>query len=348
MGELVGNKLFTLVRDFFKSYLPNVRKCSPNTIRSYQKALELLFDFVKSEKHVKLNEITFQMIDSRMLERFLDHVENERGCSGATRNHRLQCIRAFYTYVAETEATAVAYWQELKKVKSAISPKKSVEHMSETAVTAVLEQTDTSTQKGLRDMFIMLFLYQTGARVQELLDVRLCDIRWGSTPTVTLHGKGGKVRAVPLREKAVEHLKKYIAVFHPNQGKHSEQHLIYVIRDGVKKRMTEDNVRRLVCGYGIAARKVCPEVPENVHPHLFRHSRAMHLYQSGVDLTLVSQWLGHSKLDTTLIYAHADTELKRQAIANSIPEDSPLSKYLNTERYKVDDEDLLKQLCGLR
>ena len=74
----------------------------------------------------------------------------------------------------------------------------------------------------------------------------------------------------------------------------------------------------------------------------------MHLYQSGVDLTLVSQWLGHSKLDTTLIYAHADTELKRQAIANAIPEDSPLSKYLNTERYKVDDEDLLKQLCGLR
>ena len=112
--------------------------------------------------------------------------------------------------------------------------------------------------------------------------------------------------------------------------------------------MTEDNVRQLVSKYGRKAREVCKEVPEKVHPHLFRHSWAMFLYQNGVDLSLVSQWLGHSNLETTLIYAHADTELKRKAIEKAVPEDSPLKEHVNPERFKVDDDDLLKKLCGLR
>jgi site-specific recombinase XerD len=104
----------------------------------------------------------------------------------------------------------------------------------------------------------------------------------------------------------------------------------------------------MVHRYGITAQNICHEVPENVHPHLFRHSRAMHLYQNGVDLTLVSQWLGHSKLETTLIYAHADTELKRKAIEKAIPEDSLLKPFLNADRYRVDDEEVLKLLYGLK
>ena len=116
----------------------------------------------------------------------------------------------------------------------------------------------------------------------------------------------------------------------------------------MKKRMTEDNVRQLVRKYGKQAREICKEVPENVHPHLFRHSWAMILYQNGVDLTLISQWLGHSNLETTLIYAHADTELKRKALEQAVPDDSPLKEHLNATRYKVSDEELLKRLCGLK
>ena len=112
--------------------------------------------------------------------------------------------------------------------------------------------------------------------------------------------------------------------------------------------MSEDNVRCMVRKYGVAARKKCLEVPENVHPHLFRHSLAMILYQNGVDLSLVSQWLGHSCIERTLIYAHADTEMKRKAIEAAIPHESQPKKYLNSERYTVNNEELLKQLCGLR
>ena len=124
--------------------------------------------------------------------------------------------------------------------------------------------------------------------------------------------------------------------------------MFFTVRGNAKKRMTEANVRSIVRKYGKMAREVCSEVPENVHPHLFRHSWAMALYQNGVELTLISQWLGHAQFETTLIYAHADTEIKRKAIEQAIPESDPLKELLNPERYTVNDETLLKQLCGLR
>lgn len=340
--------LFFLVHDFFKIYLPNERKYSPNTIRAYQKALELLLNFVKVQKNIPLNKITFEMIDRKILSRFLDHLESERGCSISTRNHRLHCIRAFYNYAAESDFTAVAHWEEIKKVDVARTPKKLVVHMSETAIAAILAQPDTTKRKGLRDMFLMLFLYKTGARIQEMLDIQLRDIQFGNAPRVTLHGKGSKTRNVPLREIVAQHLKEYLKAFHPDEGIYSDQYLFFVERGGRKNRMSEDTARHLIHIYGEGARLVCTEVPENVHPHLFRHSCAMSMYQNGVDLTLVSQWLGHANLETTLIYAHADTELKRKAIEKSVPDDSPLKQHINADRYRIDQEEDLKLLVGLK
>ena len=348
MGKMTNTTLFSLIHDFFKIYLPNERKFSAHTIRAYQKALELLLDFVKLQKNVRLSNITFEMIDRKMLTDFLEYLELDRGCSVATRNHRLNCIRAFYGYVAKIEITAVKYWEEIKKVDTAIVSKKPIGHMSEKAVETILSQPNTTTRKGLRDMFLMLLLYQTGARIQELLDIRLCDIHFGSTPSILLHGKWSKIRSVPIREKTTEHLKSYIDIFHPTENMFSEQTLFYVNRNNTKKRMTEDNARHLIRKYGEKARIKCSEVPFGVHPHLFRHSIAMHLYQNGVELALVSQWLGHAQLETTLIYAHADTELKRKAIAAAMPENGPLNEHINSERYKIDDEELLKLLCGLK
>ena len=347
MGKL--NHLFALVRDYLTHYLPLERKFGKNTIRSYKKALELLFDYVKLQKNIPLSKVTFDMIDRNILSSFLDYLEETRNCSPATRNHRLSCIRAFYSYAAENDITIIAYYEEILKVDSAKIPEKLVEHMSEEAVKAVVTQPDISTRKGLRDMFLMLFLYKTGARIQEALNVKLRDIQFGKTPSVILTGKpNNKIRTVPLRENTVEHLKEYIKMFHAGEGIYSDKHLFYTIRSGSKKRMTEDNARDFIAKYGAKARLVCAEVPESVHPHLFRHSCAMSLYRSGIHLTLISEWLGHANLETSLIYAHADTEIKRKAIETAIPKDTPLAEYTNAERYKVDDEELLKELCGLK
>jgi site-specific recombinase XerD len=343
------NPLFALVHDFFKVYLPNERKLSPNTIRAYRKSLELLLDYVKDKKSIPLKQIKFDMINRKIVTEFLDYLERERGCSVSTRNHRLHCIRAFYTYAAESDVTIITHWDEVKKVDTAKTPKKLVEHMSETAVAAVLDQPDIATQKGRRDMFLMLFLFKTGARIQELLDIRLRDIQFGNAPRVTLHGKGSKTRNIPLRENIVNHLREYIKAFHSSEGIYSDQHLFFAEKSGGrKKRLSEDTVRHFVKQYGVEARLVCPEVSENVHPHLFRHSFAMSMYQNGVDLTLLSQWLGHANLSTTLIYAHADTEQKRKAIEKAVPIDSPLKEHINADRYKIDDDETLKLLIGLK
>jgi integrase/recombinase XerD len=166
--------------------------------------------------------------------------------------------------------------------------------MSEAAVKAVLSQPDTATPKGIRDLFLMVLLYDTGARIQEILNIRLRDLQLHSAPMITLLGKGQKVRNVSMMGTTVEHFKRYAGLFHTEEKSYSKQFLFYVNRNNEKKRMTEDNVRRFIRAYGSAAQKACPEVPDNVHPHLFWHSRAMHLYQHGMPLALISQWLGHS------------------------------------------------------
>ncbi len=169
------------------------------------------------------------------------------------------------------------------------------------AVKAILQEPDTTTRKGLRDQFLMTMLYDTGARIQELMDIRLRDIRFGKAPTVTLHGKGGKTRLVPLQDATIPMLKNYMNVFHSDENIYSEQPLFFVLRNGRKKQMHHDTARQLIYEYGVLAREHCRDVPDNVHPHLWRHTRAMHLYQSGVDLNLIGQWLGHARLQTTLM-----------------------------------------------
>jgi len=160
-------------------------------------------------------------------------------------------------------------------------------------------------------------------------------------------GKGGKHRLIPIMEKTAEHCKKYLSLFHP-QEHDKKQYLFYTIRQGIKQQMSDDNVARFLKGYGLSAREKCVEIPEKVHPHLFRHTRAMHLYRGGMPLALVAEWLGHAQLETTLIYAHADTEMKRQAIQKATNPSNPVhSDYFSTRDWKNDD-DLIRELYGLK
>ena len=347
-GTVKDPLLFGLIRDYLVTYLPTQRNYSQRTIKAYKYALDSILDFVSARKNVALSAVTFEMIDNKMLTAFLDGIE-ANGAIVSTRNHRLACIRAFYAYAAKMESAAVIFHDEIFKVplKKSSEPKV-VEHMSEAAVAAILAQPDTTTEKGLRDQFIMLLLYDTGARIQELMDITLRDIQLGKTPTVTLHGKGDKTRVVPLMEKTVEHYRNYVSVFHAGELPYSTAPLFYTRRGDEKSKMHHDTPRKLMYDYGVTARQTCPDVPENVHPHLWRHTRAMHLYQHGMDLTLVSQWLGHAQLETTLVYAHADTEHKRKAIEAAVPDASPLKSFVNPARYKVTDDEMLKRLYGLR
>jgi site-specific recombinase XerD len=340
--------LFGLIHDYFKVYLPNRRQASVHTIKAYRKSMDALLDFVKNQKKIELYEIEFSMIDHRMIAAFLDSVE-ESGCSISTRNHRMACIRSFYKYAAKMEPLAVVHRLEVCKVpvKNLTKPD-IINYMSESAVKAVLDMPNPDSTKGLRDQFFMVLLYDTGARIDELVNVRIRDIHLNATPTVTVTGKRGKTRSVPLMEKTMAHYLAYKKIFHPDENDYSRKFLFPTERGDKSKPIHQDTARKFIRIYGDEAKQICGEVPDIVHPHLFRHSRAMHLYQHGMDLTLVSQWLGHPKMETTLIYAHADTEKKRKAIEKATDPNSPLRKHLDSTRYTVSDEEQLKRLYGLR
>jgi len=349
MTKFGNSSLFPLIHDYLKLYLPKQQKVSPNTIRSYREALELLVDYVKMDKQIPLADVTFEMLTSERILSFLDYLEADRGCSVPTRNNRLAAIRAFINYAADRDITTVAVQGELKKVPVKKPNEVAVvEYMSEEAITAIVEQTDADTPKGLRDRFFIMLMYDTGARIQEMVGIKLCDLKIDKFPKIMLHGKGSKTRVVPLMEKTVQHLHKYLSLFHDGIAPTPDTPLFYSVIRGNMHPLSDRRIRYLLKEYGDKAREVCPGVPENVHPHLFRHSRAMHLYQAGMDLMFVSQWLGHAHLETTQIYAHADTEHKRKAIAAATPPDSPLYSKLNSARFTVTDEETLKRLTGLR
>ena len=349
MGGIIDTTLFGLIRDYFKIYLPNQRRCSPHTIRSYQTAVESFLDFTKERRNISLSDVTFKMLDKDMLASFLDNVES-KGCGIPTRNLRLNCIRAFFNYAAQVDPTTIIYKADVSKVPiKKISESNIVKCMNEKAIKALLEQPDPLTKKGLRDRFILVLLYDSAVRLQELIDLRVCDIRFGKTPVIAvLHGKGNKAHEVPLMNQTMKHFEHYKQVFHPDEGAYSNSPLFYMVRDGVKTKLDGSTVRKLIILYGRAAHNCCADVPEHVTTHMLRHSRALHLYQHGMDLTLLAQWLNHSQLETTLIYAYADTEQKRIQIEKATPRNSPLRSKLNSNRYTVNDDETLKKLHGLK
>lgn len=349
---MVADKiLFELIRQYFTFYLPKVRRCSNHTLRSYRTALNAFLDFVKTERGIELSRITFTMLDEKTLTAYLDLLK-QNGKAISTRHLRLTCIKAFFSYAAAVEPTAVVHADAISKVTAGKqAAQRLVDYLTEPGVRALLEQPDPLTKKGMRDRLFLLLLYDTGARLQEMRGLRLCDITWGKTVSLTLHGKGDKVRTVPLMPPTVEHLKNYLNVFHPGSradGKHySAVPLFYTEHRQRREPFSDSLARMLVRKYGEAAKAACPELPDIVHPHLLRHSRAMHLYQHGMDLTLIQQWLGHAQLETTYVYAYADTEHKRKAMEKSAVAGSPLRGKRSSERFCVTDEETLKRLYGL-
>jgi len=221
------------------------------------------------------------------------------------------------------------------------APRMPVKYMSESALKALLSQPDIRTVKGLRNRMIMILLYDTGTRVQELVDIKISDLHLKArNPFIIVTGKGSKTRSIPLMDKTVAHLKDYIRRFHNVSASGSSNPLFYSIRSGIPHILSTDTVAILLKNYGEKARRTCHEIPERVHPHLIRHTRAMHLYQAGMPLSYIAEFLGHASINTTEIYASASIEMLHKALEKADPElvnEIPLWK----------DEENLKKLCGL-
>lgn len=339
--------LFRMIRDFLTIYLLKQKAASPNTIRSYKNTLNLFLGYAVDTLKIPMIDLEFQYLSRELIESFLDWLEDVRGCSIASRNQRLAGLRAFLKYASTKDLTLIIYYQEALNIpKKRRSKRHEIEFFSEKALQVILSQPDTRNRYGIRNLVFMILLYDTGARVQEILDLKLESIHLvDTTPYVVTTGKGRKTRLVPIMKKTVGHLEKYINHYHKNPS--GNNFLFYTIRKGNVQAMSPDNVGKFIKKYGQMARNISTEVPDNLHAHMFRHARSMHLYRSGMPLPLLSEWLGHTQMNTTLTYyANADTKMKQEAIENATSCLNPLFNDdidINWE----DDEEMIKKLSGL-
>ena len=345
-------RLFMLIKNWFGVYLPTERKASPCTIANYRQALNQFLTYLAERNGVQLAAVTFDMMNADSLNAYLNHLQTEQKCARATRNNRLAALRAFISYASACSPEFVVTALDVAKIKTQRDdPFSKVEYLTENAARAILAAPDISTAKGRRDQAMLTVLYDTGARISELLGLRLSDLRLNATtPTATLMGKGGVIRIVPLTKETVSMLYKYLAEFHTGEPLTSCTPLFFTNHKNGRQQMCAQTVRSWMDKYREIARLQCPEVPEHIHPHMWRHTRAMHLYQHGMPLELVAQWLGHRNPTTTLVYAYADTEHKRKAIEKAM-ENSRVTTDLSADSteltYQITDEELLKRLYGL-
>lgn len=347
MGRVKDVELFTLIRDYLTIYLPVQRKSSVHTITDYRISLNQLLEYVADKNNISYTNVTFEMLGRDAVNSFLDYLTEEKKLAASTRNNRLAAIKSFLSYASAMKPEYIIVMNDISQIKTQRDdPFSKVDYMTEAAVQALFSAPDIHTRIGLRDLFFMIIMYDTGGRIQEILDIKVCHIQLGKSPCIQLHGKGNKTRIVPLMENTIAHLKNYMQVFHEKETWESQQYLFYMVHGSVKTQICDDTIRERMKIYADIARKTCADVPDRVHPHLWRHSRAMHLYQHGMDLTLISQWLGHKQFTTTLVYAHADTEAKRIAIEKAMGGNKATENTSCT--YKLDDDDLIKRLYGLK
>jgi site-specific recombinase XerD len=293
---------------------------------------------------MELRKVTTESFNCVNVLGYLDWLQSERGCIDSTRNQRLMSIRVFCKYLAGENILAFDAYSKIQEIKRLPVPERVLEDiLALDDIKFLLELPDASNKTGLRDRFYIALLYDTGCRNDEILNLKFGDVEPSKDGgCVKLIGKGKKFRVTPLSKEAVTMFRQYADVFHLERA--FQKNLFFIARKDMETPMSEDNAARILRKYEALAKLSRPDIP-HLHPHLFRHARAMHLYQAGMPLPLIGEWLGHSQLETTLIYAYADTEMKRAA-ADKV-NNSKSSIFTNEQFMFQDDDATIKKLYGL-
>ena len=314
------------ISDFISRYLANEKGASVNTISAYRDTFVLLLNFIQNEKHVKLEKLTLEKIKKETIIEFLDWLQKERKCSNSTRNSRLAAIHSFYRYLQCENLDHFHECQRILSIKFKKTPQETINYLSVDGIKLLLQQPDTMTSKGRRDLALLSLMYDSGARVQEIIDLTPSMLRLNKPATIKVIGKGNKARLVPMLDAQIDHLKNYLKENLLNDPVANRHPLFYNSR---KEKLTRAGINHIVQKYSSAARKENKMIiPEKVSCHSLRHSKAMHLLQAGINLVYIRDILGHVSVQTTEIYARADSQQKRRAIekayANVNPGEEPI------------------------
>ena len=318
---------------YFSTYLPLTCGVSPNTCNSYRDAFKLLLLYFQEEKGVPANSIELRMLNRNLVSDFLDWLEAQRKVSVTTRNQRLAAMKAFAHYVQYRNPEYLENCTDIITMRPKKHEKPVIPFLTEDELKALLAQPDPSTRHGLRDLTLLSLLYDSGARVQEITDLQLKDIRLTNPAMVTLTGKGRKARQVPLMKETCTLLDTYIRNFDLNsepltaplffnkEGEALSRYgITYILKKYVSKAELDGSARK-------------------ISPHGLRHTKAMHLLRAGVNMIYIRDFLGHVDISTTEVYARIDAEMKRKVFEEKVPNFTP-----NTTMPWEEDKDLLQWL----
>jgi len=300
-----------LLTSFLSSYLPNFKNVSANTISSYCDTFRIFLRYCRDILGIPVSKITMQSMDDEIIKKFLSWLETEKGCSVSTRNQRLMAFRSLFRYIQVESPKNMLLCQRILNIPVKRGKSHVVKYLQKNEVQILLSQPDTSTTDGRRDLTLLCALYDTGARVQELLDLTVHDVRIDSPSYVRLTGKGRKQREVPLLSKTASLMQKYINEHHL-LGPEKQCYPLFPNRRGQK--MSRSGVEYILAKYAKLAAEKHLGFPINISPHVLRHTKAMHLLQADVNIIYIRDILGHASINTTQIYASANTEMKRAAL----------------------------------
>jgi len=297
---------------FFSSYLPSQCRASENTVLAYRDTFKLLLRFAETKRGLKAERLMLNSIDSEFVLSFLGWLEQDCGNSKPTRIQRLSVLHAFFRYLLHERPDLSLGCQEILNIKIKSKPKAIVNYLSVEAVTAILSEPNAKDRYGLRDLALLGMMYDIGGRVSEITNLRVGDIRLRKPSVVTVLGKGSKPRQCPLSPAVANNLEKHIALWRLD-GVGNDSIPLFTNHQGTQ--IGRAGAAYILEKYTEQARRKNPGLfPKKVSPHVLRHSKAMHLLQSGVNLIYIRDWLGHVSIKTTEIYARANPEMKRSAL----------------------------------
>jgi site-specific recombinase XerD len=311
-----GIALAPLLQGFFHDWLVKQKDVSAHTVRSYRDTWKLFLRFAADHHRQPVTKLHLADLSAPEVLAFLEHLERDRHVSVGTRNCRLAAVRSFYSFVASREPLAIAQCTAVLHIPKKRTVTRAPSHLEPRDVELIVSGIKTDSPEGHRDHVLFNFLYNTGARIQEALNVCPRDIRFEAPPCVRLFGKGRKERLCPLWPETVALLRSLL-----RHRPRPDNEPVFISRYGEPLGAT--GVRYKLAQYVAAAVKVSPALlKKRITPHSFRHAAAVSLVSSGTDVTVIRSWLGHASLDTTNIYAQANLEAKRAALERMDPPSS--------------------------
>ena len=307
--------------DYLTRYLSHERGASSNTITSYRDTFVLYITFMERIRNIKAEKLYLKSITKESIVAFLDWLHTERKCSDTTRNLRLATLHSFFRFLQYQNPENLYEYQSIMSIKLKKTKKTAINYLTTEGIKLLLEQPDLASEKGRRDLALLSLMYDTGSRVQEIIDLTPSAIRLDKPYTIKITGKGNKTRIVPLLENQVKILKSYLNEHHlltPQVRMHP------LFSNSRQEKLTRPGVNHILLKYADKARMNKPElIPNKLSCHSLRHSKAMHLLQAGVNLVYIRDILGHVSVQTTEIYARADSRQKREAIENAYVDLTP-------------------------